>query len=193
MLINSSPRQFVTCLAFLLLLSLLCGCGRRDASLYPPKSVSSNIPNRTSPSANTLSISPREAVLAPVKSFHPVGSSVRLRLLSNASLVTPAPYPISISVSPTRASLYPNQSLQLTAPVAGTTDQAVRWLVEGHEGGDASVGTISATGVYTAPRRPSPWPSVTITAVSARGSEAFASAVVTIMPTSRRTSSSVTY
>jgi hypothetical protein len=182
---NSSPRQFVKCLALLLVLSVLCGCGKRNASLYPPKSASSNIPAQTPPSANTLSISPREAVLAPVKSFHPVGSIVRLRLLSNASLVTPAPYPISISVSPTRASLYPNQTLQLTAAVTGTTHHAVKWLVEGHEGGDRSVGTVSAAGVYTAPPGPAPWPSVTITAVSAHEAEAFASAVVTMMPAPR--------
>jgi hypothetical protein len=193
MLTNASPRQFLNCLALLRVLFLLCACSSRDVSLHPPTSASSDIPGRTSASANTLSISPREAVLTPGKFFHRVGGSARVRILSNASLVTPAPTSIGISVSPTRASLYPNQTLQFKAAVTGMAHHAVKWLVEGHEGGDASVGTVSATGVYTAPPGPAPWPSVTITAVSARKSGAFASAVVRIMPARLDTSSRITY
>jgi hypothetical protein len=183
LLINSSPRQFINCLALLRVLFLLCACSSRDVSLHPPTSVSSDIPGRPSALENTFS--PGEVALTPGKVFHRVGGSARVRILSNASLVTPAPTPTSISVFPTRASLHPSQALQFTAAVTGATHHAVRWLVEGHEGGDASVGTVSATGVYTAPPGPAPWPSVTITAVSADKSEAFASAVVMIMPALR--------
>jgi hypothetical protein len=193
LLINSSPRQFVNRLALLRVLFLLCACSSRDASFYPPTSALSKIPGRTSALANTFFISPGEVALTPGKFFHRVGGSARLRMPSNASLVMPAPTPISISLSPTRASLYPNQTLQLTAAVAGTKDHAVRWLVEGHEGGDASVGTVSAAGIYTAPPAPAPWPSVTITAVSAHESEASGSAVVMIMPARPGTSPRVTY
>jgi hypothetical protein len=182
LLINSSPRQFVNRLALLRVLFLLCACSSRDVLRHPPTSASSDIPGRTSASANTLSFSPREVVLTPGKFFHRVGGSARVRMLSNTSLVTPAPTPISISVYPTRVSLFPNQTLQFRAAVVGTSHHAVKWLVEGHEGGDRSVGTLSATGVYTAPPGPAPWPSVTITAVSAHESNAFASAVVTMMP-----------
>jgi hypothetical protein len=169
-------------LALLRVLFLLCACRSRDVTLHPPTSASSDIPGRMAASANPLSIWPREAVLTPGKFFHRVGGSTLVRMLSNASLVTPAPTPTSISVSPTRASLYPNQTLRFTAAVTGVTHHAVKWLVEGHEGGDRCVGTVSATGVYTAPRGPASWPSVTITAVSAHESDVFASAVVMIMP-----------
>jgi uncharacterized protein (DUF1800 family) len=55
---------------------------------------------------------------------------------------------------------------QLTATVANTTNTAVTWQVNGTAGGSATVGTISATGLYTAPAAlPSP-NTVTITAVS---------------------------
>jgi hypothetical protein len=192
LLINFSPRQFTNCRAFLLVLSLLCARGRQEPSPYPPKLASSHIPARTSQLVNTFSISPRQMVLTPgnsllfgsvyTRAISVVRSSVSPRMLSNASLIMPAPTPISISVSPTRASLYPNQTLQFTAAIRGTIDHAVKWLVEGHEGGDESVGTVSATGVYTAPPGPAPWPSVTITAVSADEAEAFGSAVVMIMP-----------
>ena len=184
LLINSSPRQFLTRLALLWVLFFLSGCGRRDASLYPPKSASSNVPARTSPSANTSTYrvdgEPTWLVNGVLRA-----DAGRPQMLSNASLVMPAPTPTSISISPARASLAPNQTLQFTTAVTGTTHHAVKWLVEGHEGGDASVGTVSAAGVYTAPSGPAPWPSVTITAVSVYESKAFASAVVMIMPALR--------
>jgi len=191
LLTNSSPRQSMKCLVLLLVLSLLCGCDRRDASLYPPKSDLSNIPVRTSASANNASVSPTQTVLAHHKPLRFGASIYGVDGIRNASLVIPVPTHLSISVSPTRVSLYPSQTLQFLASVKGSTHHAVRWFVEGHEGGDVTVGTVSATGVYTAPPGPAPWPSVTITAVSARDSKASASAVVTIMLARLGTSSGV--
>ena len=192
LLINSSPRQLMKYLALLLMLSLLCGCGKRGASHYPPKSASSNIPAGTSASAKDPSASPRQTALTPGDPL-PFGASIYgLDGITNASLVMPAPIPTGISVSPTSVSLHPSQTLQFSASVKGSAHHAVRWFVEGHEGGDASVGTVSATGVYTAPPSPAPWPSVTITAVSAHESEVSGSAVVTIMPARPSTDSRVT-
>jgi hypothetical protein len=42
-------------------------------------------------------------------------------------------------------------TLQLTAKVNGTTVQTVTWSVNGTAGGNATVGKISASGLYTAP------------------------------------------
>ena len=55
---------------------------------------------------------------------------------------------------------------QFTATVSGTSNQSVTWQVNNVAGGNSSVGTISGTGLYTAPSAlPSPT-SVTITALS---------------------------
>ena len=43
------------------------------------------------------------------------------------------------------------QSRSFIATVSGTTNLGVNWYVSGVQGGDASVGTISANGDYTAP------------------------------------------
>ncbi len=216
LLTTSSPRQFVNSLALLRVLFLLCACSSRDVSLHPPTSPFSNIPGRTSVRPKSQANSEREAVLASVTSVqsgglsHRVGgyptwlvngvlradavrSNVRPRTLSQATLVVAVPSPKKISIYPTRTTLAPNQSLQFTAFLRGPTHHAVRWLVEGHEGGDASVGSVSAKGVYTAPAVPTPWPSVTITAVSAHESEVFASAVVMLSPTYALTGSRVAY
>jgi uncharacterized protein (DUF1800 family) len=56
---------------------------------------------------------------------------------------------------------------QFTAVVTGTTNLAVVWEVNAVPGGSAATGTISATGLYTAPAVMPPATTVTITAVSA--------------------------
>src|SRR5205823_3005235 len=67
-----------------------------------------------------------------------------------------------------------------TATVTNTTNQAVTWQVNGITGGNTSVGTISTTGVYTAPATvPSP-AIVTVTAVSVADPTRSGSARVTI-------------
>jgi hypothetical protein len=122
-------------------------------------------------------------VAANTQAIVAIMSSEDPRILGNAAVtIMPAPSPVIVSVSPHSASLYPNQTQQFTADVAGTTNHAIRWLVDGNEGGNSSVGTITATGVYTAPLSTPPVPSVTITGVSSYESEGSASAVVTIMP-----------
>ncbi len=51
-----------------------------------------------------------------------------------------------------RPSIYFGESVQFTAEVLpATLDQTVQWSVEGVNGGNTNVGTISTAGVYTAP------------------------------------------
>ena len=59
---------------------------------------------------------------------------------------------IAVAITPTTANLFPGQTVQLKATVSGTTNQAVNWMVNGVVGGAANVGTISSTGLYTAPK-----------------------------------------
>jgi len=87
---------------------------------------------------------------------------------------------VSVSVSPTSATVQVGQSQQFTASVSGTTDTSVEWLVSGVQGGNSTVGTISSTGLYTAPSIAPTSSAVTVTAESASDSSASANATVTI-------------
>jgi len=88
--------------------------------------------------------------------------------------------PVSISITPVLANVPVGASQTFTATVANAASTAVIWSVDGIAGGNASLGTISANGVYTAPASvPSP-SSVTITAASALDSTKSASATTTV-------------
>ena len=86
-----------------------------------------------------------------------------------------SPPPVTVSVSPSTVNtLYPSsilagepaQTQQFSATVSNTTSQTVTWAAGGVTGGNSTVGTISATGLYTAPATlPSP-AAVPITATS---------------------------
>ncbi len=59
---------------------------------------------------------------------------------------------VEITVSPSQVQLFTGGTQQFTATVAGAlNNNAVIWEVNGIAGGNSSVGTISATGFYTAP------------------------------------------
>ncbi len=91
----------------------------------------------------------------------------------------PAPA-ITVSISPISPSVQTGQTQQFTATVANTTNTAVTWQVNNVTGGSATLGTISATGLYTAPASvPSP-AGVTISAVSQADSTKSASAIATV-------------
>jgi hypothetical protein len=84
---------------------------------------------------------------------------------------------VSISISPTSASLQLGNSQQFAATVSGTSYTSVSWLVNGTSGGNATVGTISSSGLYTAPGT-IPTTSVVVTAQSIAQPSASASASV---------------
>ena len=95
----------------------------------------------------------------------------------------PPPAPIDVSVTPAAASVQTGGTQTFTATVTNTTNKAVTWQVNGITGGNPSVGTISTTGVYTAPATvPSP-AMVTVTAVSVADPTRSGSARVTITAT----------
>ena len=71
----------------------------------------------------------------------------------------------------------------VSAPMRGATNQAVTWAVNGVSGGNATVGMISATGLYTPPATAS-GSAVTISAVSVLSNTAVGSTSVTVVPIS---------
>jgi hypothetical protein len=100
---------------------------------------------------------------------------------SNTVFVTvTAAAPVSVSISPTSASVRLKQTKQFTATVQNATNKTVTWKVNGIAGGNGTVGTISAAGLYRAPSSlPNP-ATVTVSATPAADPSKSASAAVTI-------------
>jgi uncharacterized protein (TIGR03437 family) len=81
-------------------------------------------------------------------------------------IVNPAAAPVTVTVTPTNGTVRCGATLSFTAKIGNATDQAVSWQVNGQVGGNSTAGTISASGVYTAPAvLPDPT-AVIVTAVS---------------------------
>lgn len=98
-----------------------------------------------------------------------------------ASVTITVTAPINVSVSPTSASLNISTTQQFTATVQNDAQNlGVTWSVNGVVGGNASVGTISTSGVYTAPAS-APGSSVTVTAQSKADTNRSGSATVTVL------------
>lgn len=96
------------------------------------------------------------------------------------ALTTLTSIPIRVSISPLSATVATGGIQQFTATVQDTNNTAVTWQVNGVTGGSPTVGTISSSGLYTAPGAvPSP-ATVTVAAVSQADATKSASAQVTI-------------
>lgn len=89
---------------------------------------------------------------------------------------------VAISISPTSATVQVNATQQFTATVTGTTDTRVTWLVANVVGGNSTVGTISSSGLYTAPSTVPSGGTVTVTAQSVADTSQSVNATVTISP-----------
>jgi YD repeat-containing protein len=96
------------------------------------------------------------------------------------SVSTTTPFTISgLRITPSFAAVYFGGSVAFTAEVfPSTLDQNVQWSVEGINGGNTTVGTISAAGFYTAPN--TRFSSVTIRATSVADSARFGEAHVKV-------------
>ena len=102
---------------------------------------------------------------------------------ASAQVTVTAAAPVSVTISPASATVAAGGTQQFTATVENTSNTAVTWQVNGVTGGNATVGTISSSGLYTAPGAvPNP-AAVTITAVSQADATKSASAQVTVTAT----------
>ncbi len=83
-------------------------------------------------------------------------------------------------MQPSSLTIRLNQTQQFTATVTNAANSSVTWRVNDFPGGNTSVGTISSTGIYTAPAAvPSP-AAVVIKAVSVANPAQSATAAVTV-------------
>ncbi len=99
---------------------------------------------------------------------------------STAPKNAPPPPGITVSVTPTAANVRAGATQPFTATVTGTTNESVNWSVNGVIGGNATLGTITSNGVYSAPGAlPNP-NAIVIAAASAADATASASSDVTL-------------
>ena len=95
--------------------------------------------------------------------------------------ITAAPEP-SVTVSPQAATVQVGSSRQFSASLQNASG-GVQWSVDGVAGGDASVGTVSASGLYTAPAAVPAAKAVSVRATHlASGASDAATVVVTAPP-----------
>ena len=73
---------------------------------------------------------------------------------------------ITISVSPGSATVNVGATVQFAASIGNSANLAARWQVNGNDGGNPTVGTISGSGLYTAPLSIPQPATVQVTAVS---------------------------
>ena len=89
---------------------------------------------------------------------------------------------ISFSLNESTASILVSSTQQFTATIAGTTNTAVSWTVNGIAGGNSTLGTVSGAGLYTAPQVPPSPSTVTVTATSVAYTSTSSSIAVTVLP-----------
>jgi hypothetical protein len=89
---------------------------------------------------------------------------------------------VTMAVSPSTDIIPTSGTLQFTVTITGTSDTAVDWSVNGISGGNATVGTISSGGLYSAPPSVPTQATITVTATSQAASTSSGSAMITIVP-----------
>ncbi len=97
-------------------------------------------------------------------------------LITESATITLIP-PV-VSVTPTNATLYAGQTEQFFAPITNSTNTQVTWSIA-----PAGAGSVSPSGLYSAPIGITSQQSVTITATSQAVPTLSASAVITLSPT----------
>src|SRR3954465_11507349 len=90
--------------------------------------------------------------------------------------------PKSVTVVPMSATLNPGGTQQFSATVQGTSDSSVTWTVNGIAGGNSSDGTVSPTGLYTAPTSIASTFTANVQAASTKDSTVTATATVKVVP-----------
>jgi hypothetical protein len=88
---------------------------------------------------------------------------------------------ISVTVSPSTASIRAGSSAPFTSTVTGSSNTAVTWSVNGTPGGSNILGLISSTGSYAAPGAPPTPNTISITATSSADSTKSATSSVTLL------------
>lgn len=105
--------------------------------------------------------------------FNQVSKSAQLQIGSSAPIV-------SVAVSPSSATVFTGTQQQFAATVSGTSNTGVNWTVSGSGCSGTSCGTISSTGLYTAPNTVPSSATVTVRATAQQDTTKSGVANVTI-------------
>jgi Fe-S cluster assembly iron-binding protein IscA len=117
---------------------------------------------------------PQVAVTATLVAYPTISGSATVTITS--------PTPITVTVAPSNISVGTGAQQQFTATVTGTNNTAVTWSISGIGCVGQTCGTISQTGLYTAPPTP-PLPSyLNVVATSVADTSKSGSATVIIVP-----------
>jgi len=128
----------------------------------------------------TIPKSPKATVTATTVATPAKSASVVVTIESAAS--------VSVAISPSSASVSLGGHQQYSAIVKGSTNTAVKWTVAGTGCTGSACGSISATGLYTAPINFPNSSKVTITAKAIAAPSRSASAIVTLVAASSQLS-----
>jgi serine protease len=143
-------------------------------------------PSATDSAATTVTAPTSGSITVSVVVTDDAGKQDSTRLVVNSTSAVPPPAgstgcpAITVSLLPATVSLVTGATQTFNPAVANAQNTAVSWLVDGVAGGNATVGTISAGGVYTAPAAVPAAGSVTLMATSIEDPTKFASAVITV-------------
>jgi hypothetical protein len=115
-----------------------------------------------------------------------VADSPNSNLFTKTSLTFAITGPINVYLSPETATVPLGGVQQFTGFAVGSTNNMLIWEVDGFPGGGIGIGTVTASGLYTAPvSLPMSGNMVTITALSAAdGTKSASSAIVLSSPQS---------
>ena len=87
---------------------------------------------------------------------------------------------MTVTVSPASTDVRTGATQSFSAMVSGSSNSAVSWQVNGVTGGSAATGTISSSGLYTAPKTVPGSNPVIVRAVSSADASATGSSAVTL-------------
>ncbi|HME08904.1 MAG TPA: hypothetical protein VKG25_17730, partial [Bryobacteraceae bacterium] len=104
---------------------------------------------------------------------------------SSATVTLIPPPPVSVTVSPAAANLGASQTKKFSATVTGSGNTGVTWKLH------PVVGSLSPAGLYTAPGNITTQQTATVTATSLSDATKFASATVTLTPSTPAASQAV--
>jgi len=145
--------------------------------------------NNTGNTAVTWSLSPANVGSVNALGVYTAPSSItaqKVVTLTATSQADPSKYssstvtlypPVTVSAAPTAATLYAGQVQQFTATVGNAATTAVTWSLS-----PSGVGSVSASGLYTAPSSITAQKVVTLTATSQADPSKHSSSTVTLYP-----------
>jgi len=123
--------------------------------------------------------------LAPSKLTTPAQATITAVLQADTSKSASATVSIpaiGVNISPGGGVVEVGTTVQYSASVTNSVDQTVTWQVNGIAGGNSSAGTISASGLYTAPASVPGATTITVSAISVADTSKSGSTQASVVP-----------